>query len=272
MRGTHDVIAFHTLRPGIIPAYAGNTQVVSKARCNVRDHLRVCGEHADHVDGFQCEPGSSPRMRGTLFRHGSFCHTLGIIPAYAGNTTCLVLSSFFCVGSSPRMRGTHTQACSRPSRHGIIPAYAGNTACNWRPFSHTRDHPRVCGEHCDGNTVCMLIYGIIPAYAGNTSPPAWPPSKNRDHPRVCGEHSARRTRGNSHLGSSPRMRGTLGFAIIFPSVFGIIPAYAGNTGLIVAICSRERDHPRVCGEHRGRYRTCGKGLGSSPRMRGTQYN
>ena len=25
MRGTHDVIAFHTLRPGIIPAYAGNT-------------------------------------------------------------------------------------------------------------------------------------------------------------------------------------------------------------------------------------------------------
>ena len=246
--------------------------MVSKARCNVRDHLRVCGEHADHVDGFQCEPGSSPRMRGTLFRHGSFCHTLGIIPAYAGNTTCLVLSSFFCVGSSPRMRGTHTQACSRPSRHGIIPAYAGNTACNWRPFSHTRDHPRVCGEHCDGNTVCMLIYGIIPAYAGNTSPPAWPPSKNRDHPRVCGEHSARRTRGNSHLGSSPRMRGTLGFAIIFPSVFGIIPAYAGNTGLIVAICSRERDHPRVCGEHRGRYRTCGKGLGSSPRMRGTQYN
>ena len=156
------------------------------------------------------------------------------------------------LGSSPRMRGT------------LLALFC------LRFF--VWDHPRVCGEHCDGNTVCMLIYGIIPAYAGNTSPPAWPPSKNRDHPRVCGEHSARRTRGNSHLGSSPRMRGTLGFAIIFPSVFGIIPAYAGNTGLIVAICSRERDHPRVCGEHRGRYRTCGKGLGSSPRMRGTQYN
>ena len=49
----------------------------------------------------------------------------------------------------------------------------------------------------------------------------------------------------------------------------IIPAYAGNTGLVHVRHSGNGDHPRVCGEHCGvcgAYFSC---LGSSPRMRGT---
>ena len=50
-------------------------------------------------------------------------------------------------GSSPRMRGAHD--ADRPSGDGpgIIPAYAGSTDFVWRSCDHSRDHPRVCGEH-----------------------------------------------------------------------------------------------------------------------------
>ena len=53
---------------------------------------------------------------------------------------------------------------------------------------------------------------------------------------------------------------------------GIIPAYAGNT--MQAGCRKcsSRDHPRVCGEHALPPLRCDSGGGSSPRMRGTQFN
>ena len=93
------------------------------------------------------------------------------------------------------------------------------------------------------------FFGIIPAYAGNTA-------KNRnfewpigDHPRVCGEHDTPCRFDLGDVGSSPRMRGTLLFLSRAGSVFGIIPAYAGNTNLPTAPWQSTGDHPRVCGEH-----------------------
>ena len=68
------------------------------------------------------------------------------------------------------------------------------------------------------------------------------------------------------------MRGTLGFAPVFPSVFGIIPAYAGNTKLPAGRHRIQRDHPRVCGEHPYRIIPIPEDMGSSPRMRGTPAN
>ena len=73
-----------------------------------------------------CLEGSSPRMRGTLYRELAVFGARGIIPAYAGNTELLhwkhgddgdhprVCGEHFGVepiggvvkGSSPRMRGT----------------------------------------------------------------------------------------------------------------------------------------------------------------------
>ena len=52
-------------------------------------------------------------------------------------------------------------------------------------------------------------------------------------------------------------------------VFGIIPAYAGNTHSRLTTRERDWDHPRVCGEHEQGARQFGYGRGSSPRMRGT---
>ena len=74
-------------------------------------------------------------------------------------------------------------------------------------------------------------------------------ASTRDHPRVCGEHLDLYVNPLLSLGSSPRMRGTHwldGFANVES---GIIPAYAGNTHIMVGYLAGTEDHPRVCGEH-----------------------
>ena len=50
---------------GIIPAYAGNTEIGDAFMLPVWDHPRVCGEHTGIKDGEKTGKGSSPRMRGT---------------------------------------------------------------------------------------------------------------------------------------------------------------------------------------------------------------
>ena len=91
--------------------------------------------------------------------------------------------------------------------------------------------------------------GIIPAYAGNTRVPCIRPAGVGDHPRVCGEHVGCQRAWSYDPGSSPRMRGTLKGATCYEMCKGIIPAYAGNTKLLLRRHHWRRDHPRVCGEH-----------------------
>ena len=158
-------------------------------------------------------------------------------------------ASFGVLGSSPRMRGTHSRCRRAANVTGIIPAYAGNTGPVPRPCRWRRDHPRVCGEHQvrdtmygttqgssprmrgtpEFNNAQILNMRIIPAYAGNTCVFACVCGGHGDHPRVCGEH-ADATFSNARVkGSSPRMRGTLIGNRFRRHLFGIIPAYAGNT-------------------------------------------
>ena len=111
--------------------------------------------------------------------------------------------------------------------------------------------------------------GIIPAYAGNTAKKLFPNFIPRDHPRVCGEHPSSELITIMSIGSSPRMRGTLAAERAVKRRYGIIPAYAGNTGLGLERLDSDRDHPRVCGEHVPGVWTCRGYWGSSPRMRGT---
>ena len=94
-----------------------------------------------------------------------------------------------------------------------------------------------------------VVLGIIPAYAGNTPFSNRVSSKYRDHPRVCGEHSCAIVGSFAFQGSSPRMRGTHRCPCFRGVAIGIIPAYAGNTLVLVAVAVLSWDHPRVCGEH-----------------------
>ena len=193
------------------------------------------------------------------------------------------------MGSSPRMRGTRAVEYDDCADLGIIPAYAGNTALAIFLRPSIVDHPRVCGEHRScaraaastaGSSPRMrgtprvrilssMMVGIIPAYAGNTDaarPRRWPTG---DHPRVCGEHRPFVAIRLIQTGSSPRMRGTHQVSSRRVAIMGIIPAYAGNTGVWWASGALRRDHPRVCGEHRLAAGGDESGQGSSPRMRGT---
>ena len=187
------------------------------------------------------------------------------------------------------MRGTLSHAVEFSLHAGIIPAYAGNTSMvdNW--YDHVRDHPRVCGEHPNTSSTIRADTGssprmrgtlassrhtgyhsgIIPAYAGNTLSLSINVDVFWDHPRVCGEHSKECVPIWDNQGSSPRMRGTHPSSRLYLRCCGIIPAYAGNTGLMSANDLPIRDHPRVCGEHALFASAKAEPLGSSPRMRGT---
>ena len=65
------------------------------------------------------------------------------------------------------------------------------------------------------------------------------------------------------------MRGTPRIGVESAASPGIIPAYAGNTGVIDLTGQRFEDHPRVCGEHSHELEHVVALQGSSPRMRGT---
>ena len=167
MRGTRFMMCFPWFSNGIIPAYAGNTRPGTvRCRC-AGDHPRVCGEHVLLILLSPFVLGSSPRMRGTHQMQGEHLTTVGIIPAYAGNTLfpCGTVrsardhprvcgehavfdeSAVDAEGSSPRMRGTLWPTPPTRAPTGIIPAYAGNTFRSIVRTGCWRDHPRVCGEH-----------------------------------------------------------------------------------------------------------------------------
>ena len=136
---------------GIIPAYAGSTNVNALQMLKLQDHPRVCGEHLPFVNHSSSFAGSSPRMRGARSMSRQCTAAAGIIPAYAGSTVEEVpaaaagedhprvcgehphLPECFtrCLGSSPRMRGALIGEALFRAIARIIPAYAGSTIA-WR--------------------------------------------------------------------------------------------------------------------------------------------
>ena len=93
--------------------------------------------------------------------------------------------------------------------------------------------------------------------------------RTRDHPRACGEHLWLWRGTGRVLGSSPRLRGTLGVIYVRAVFHGIIPALAGNTKRRKTARGRARDHPRACGEPSPPGQNASTTPGSSPRLRGT---
>ncbi len=150
-------------------------------------------------------------------------------------------------------------------------------------------HPRVCGEHgnvehavfasagssprvrgtLDQNPVPFLRGRFIPACAGNTGRLMLLLTRLTVHPRVCGEHWNPLRQKICQTGSSPRVRGTLPTAHTFKEGLRFIPACAGNTSSLFALCGVVTVHPRVCGEHVSLPSVTRTQRGSSPRVRGT---
>ena len=86
MREIHVPIELRNYGRGITPAYAGNTLSVNAMQCRRGDHPRVCGKYNIPVFVQSLSIGSPPRMREIRIFNSLFELSLGITPAYAGNT------------------------------------------------------------------------------------------------------------------------------------------------------------------------------------------
>ena len=71
---------------GNIPAYAGKTRWLLPGQHRRKEHPRVCGENPRVVRPPRLRWGTSPRMRGKLWRMIEDVEQFRNIPAYAGKT------------------------------------------------------------------------------------------------------------------------------------------------------------------------------------------
>ena len=172
-------------------------------------------------------------------------------------------------GSSPRVRGTGVAVENLRRAYRFIPARAGNRTEDRGSPHVTSVHPRACGEQNDSaprresrigssprvrGTGPLGLHGphrrrFIPARAGNRPHESLTNTGYPVHPRACGEQPVVRPLSSTHIGSSPRVRGTGYKHSQADSDHRFIPARAGNS-----VPSRRR-LPRC--------------NGSSPRVRGT---
>ena len=214
---------------GLIPARAGNT------------HDNLAGGHIY---------GAHPRSRGEHLSPRS--------------------SPCWSRGSSPLARGTQAAVVVGAACPGLIPARAGNTPAHGRAPRGDRAHPRSRGEHCfkplwgawrRGSSPLArgtpLVVsddcggcGLIPARAGNTEHVPKITDAARAHPRSRGEHGGYYRAPGRVPGSSPLARGTPALHGMSLRQIGLIPARAGNTGLLFLMPLSWRAHPRSRGEHK----------------------
>ena len=113
---------------------------------------------------------------------------------------------------------------------------------------------------------------FIPACAGNSRHSLIVNFSTSVHPRVCGEQWSCNWIAESCLGSSPRVRGTGLMESTFRPCLRFIPACAGNRFVPPAIRHPAAVHPRVCGEQETAGFFIIPHTGSSPRVRGTDFN
>ena len=186
------------------------------------------------------------------------------------------------------MRGKRDQDPEHPYHLRIIPAHAGQTTWRYLAVLGGTDHPRACGANAPtmlsntpstGSSPRMrgkqrqpqpkpCSIRIIPAHAGQTSPRWLAPSFRTDHPRACGANGLRQAGADLKDGSSPRMRGKRYPLRRRRSSGRIIPAHAGQTGLLLKNIGEIPDHPRACGANDVGCAVNLELVGSSPRMRG----
>ena len=212
----------------IIPAYAGSTHAVERARIEGPDHPRIRGEHAGRRLGIPARRGSSPHTRGAPHSALVDPFFLGIIPAYAGSTRPIRRRRPVSA-DHPRIRGEHC-----PLVAGAL-APVGSSP-------HTRGAPDLRPSH-------RPPMRIIPAYAGSTRRRRGRGRLGQDHPRIRGEHRPLRGPGPGCQGSSPHTRGALARQLLDGIEMRIIPAYAGSTSVRRSGPYTTLDHPRIRGEH-----------------------
>src|SRR6516162_3600908 len=111
------------------------------------------GEHAWAGNLTMSNAGSSPHARGTLCRSLEEVRDTRFIPACAGNTRRMAMSTVVC-SVHPRMRGEHDRAnVNLFCRHGSSPHARGTLGVGQAVCVVCAVHPRMRGEHFNGESL-----------------------------------------------------------------------------------------------------------------------
>ena len=235
---------------GLIPAHAGKTAAVLRARSSSEAHPRSRGENSSRYIRGSPELGSSPLTRGKLRRRDRHHHRRGLIPAHAGKTrNCQRLP--ILRRAHPRSRGENMAGadwCEPPA--GSSPLTRGKPCGNEKRRPGDGAHPRSRGENrlvvwenVRGAGSSPLTRGkprrclsvtstsrLIPAHAGKTLADRELRRGPGAHPRSRGENVSTEGMRSTASGSSPLTRGKLTLQALDVALLGLIPAHAGKTG------------------------------------------
>ena len=185
-RGKASTARRNPAKPGITPAWAGKSEVLSVAyRCCV-DHPRVGGEKFACIRPHSSFLGSPPRGRGKVTLPRRPPAVAGITPAWAGKREFQQLpegrlqdhprvggekkgeekSTFWVKGSPPRGRGKADRCRPAASGWGITPAWAGKSLSSSATVRSDKDHPRVGGEKDQSGRITRKKTGSPPRGRG----------------------------------------------------------------------------------------------------------
>ena len=276
---------------GITPAYAGKSIQLLSYGQEDWDHPRLCGEKLSGTWSTTSAAGSPPPMRGKVLWSGCTPYASKDHPRLCGEKYGYYTIEVSSLGSPPPMRGKAALPACLHFFTRITPAYAGKREKRFSLPANIRDHPRLCGEKRQlesllssdrgspppmrgkAENACVTDEGnrITPAYAGKSVIVAFVFFKSWDHPRLCGEKFIRITPIKDTPGSPPPMRGKECYTNGSCAVHRITPAYAGKSRTTARAIFRQKDHPRLCGE---KFVKCSRSFtlsGSPPPMRGKGY-
>ena len=191
-------------------------------------------------------------------------------------------------GSPPRGRGKVDGPPAQVGRGRITPAQAGRSPYFLYGKKDYKDHPRIGGEKAELTAAVISAMGspprrrgkgyrefgidisdrITPAQAGKSVAPRQKRSALWDHPRVGGEKYSRPSYSRISMGSPPRRRGKALHRVKNDLRYGITPAWAGKSTVVLPTPGYLWDHPRVGGEKFHSAAEIDEKMGSPPHRRG----
>ena len=226
LRGNVSTSRCWSVRPGSIPALAGERARLLRPGGVTRVYPRACG--GTHVTDKDAPgiAGLSPRLRGNVKfllveliggrsipalageRHGivNFVSNIGVYPRACGGTVTRRSSASYVGGLSPRLRGNGEITIEADLLVRSIPALAGERVV----FSQRSDaswvYPRACGGTLENGTKATVRRGLSPRLRGNVfaGVPAY--CFNGSIPALAGERSPARDI-NLAVGVYPRACG-----------------------------------------------------------------
>ncbi len=166
MRGPAISICRATDLARFIPACAGTRNTGENHVQRTTVHPRVCGDQVRLGQGEYRILGSSPRVRGPVFKKKAIRRRTRFIPACAG-TRDVRQRHFYTLPVHPRVCGDQRIFCHRKSRTGgSSPRVRGPGLVKSGPEFRLSVHPRVCGDQWQRNQLGPIEVRFIPACAG----------------------------------------------------------------------------------------------------------